>query len=81
MTFYLRTVNRNADLGLSSVNLNSHFRPGSKMRKKTQHGVVGWENPLEDLGGRAQSIGDGFNALENAPDPRSTPNSRGERSD
>ena len=68
----------------STVNFNSDFRleaPGSKMRKKTQHGVAGPENPREDLRDCAQSIGDAFYALENTPFARSTPNSRGERSD
>ena len=51
------------------------------MGKKTQHGAVGPENLREDLRDRAQSIGDGFNASENAPVARQTPNSLGERSD
>ena len=63
------------------MNFNSHFRPQEKHLQKTQRGVVGPENRREDLRGRAQSIGDGFNALENAPVARSTPNSLGERSD
>ena len=49
--------------------------------EKTQQCVVGAENRREDLRDRAQSIGDGFGALENTPVTRSTPNSLGERSD
>ena len=52
---------------------------GPKMAKKTQHGVVGPENRREDLPECARSIGDGFNALENTPVVRQTPNSRRER--
>ena len=66
------------------MNFNSHFRcinDSGRNGEKTQHGVVGPENRREDLRDRAQSIGDGFNALENTPVARSTPNSRGERSD
>ena len=63
----------------SSVNFNSHFRPREKHLKKTQHGVVGAEKRREDLQCHAQSIADGFNALENAPAVRQTPNSRRER--
>ena len=61
--------------------LQFSFPPRSKNGKKTQHGVVGPENRREDLRDRAQSIGDGFNASENTPVARSTPNSLGERFD
>ena len=65
----------------SNTGLLSELPPWFKSGKKTQRGVVGPENPREDLRDRAQSIGDRFNALENAPVARSTPNSLGERSD
>ena len=64
------------------MNFNSHFRLDnkySKNEKKTQHGVVGAEKRREDLRECALSIGDGYNALENAPVVHQTPNSRRER--
>ena len=65
----------------TAVDFNSHFRSVLEMGKKTQHGVAGPEKRRVGLRDRAQSIGDGFNALENTLVARSTPNSLGERSD
>ena len=64
-----------------SSGLQFSFPPRGRNGKKTQQCVVGPENRREDLRDRAQSIGDGFNASQNAPVARSTPNSLGERSD